>query len=75
MTDAMIANAPPAMPKPTPEQRKQMEQMNADQNPKALAAVRLSYAGLKVDYDALNTTRCPHSLFMAATTIPAASTN
>ena len=53
LTDAQIANAPSGYPKPTPEQRKQMDAMNADQNPKALAAVRLGYVGLKVEYDAL----------------------
>jgi pimeloyl-ACP methyl ester carboxylesterase len=53
LTDAQIANAPPNYPKPTPEQRKQMEQMNANQDPKALAAVRLGYSGLIVDYNAL----------------------
>jgi len=58
-TDAQIANAPPGFPKATPEQRKQMEQMNANQNPKALAAVRLSYIGLKVDYDALQHNAVP----------------
>ena len=49
LTEAQIANAPPNFPKPTPEQRKQMEQMNANQNPKALAAVRLGYRELIVD--------------------------
>ena len=53
LTDAQLANAPPGFPKPTPEQRKQMDEMNANQSPKALAAVRLGYRGLKVDYDAL----------------------
>src|SRR5215467_3721338 len=53
LTEAQIANAPPNYPKPTPEQRKQMEEMNANQNPKALAAVRLGYSGLIVDYTLL----------------------
>src|SRR5215467_11868161 len=58
-TDAMIANAPPGVPKPTPEQRKQMELMNANQDPKALAAQRLGNVGLKVDYDALKHNTVP----------------
>lgn len=53
LTEAQIANAPPNYPKPTPEQRKQMEEMNAGQNPKALAAVRLGYSGLIADFDLL----------------------
>lgn len=59
LTEAQIANAPPNFPKPTSEQRKQMEQMNANQNPKALAAVRLGYRELVVDYELLrrNTVR------------------
>lgn len=53
LTEAQIANAPPNFPKPTSEQRKQMEEMNANQNPKALAAVRLGYSQLIVDYTLL----------------------
>ena len=59
LTDAQIANAPPNYPKPTPEQRKQMEQMNANQDPKALAAVRLGYRGLIVDYNLLKRNAVP----------------
>jgi len=59
LTDAQIANAPPNYPKPTPEQRKQMEQMNANQDPKALAAVRLGYRGLIVDYNLLKHNAVP----------------
>lgn len=59
LTEAQIANAPPNYPKPTPEQRKQMEQMNADQDPKALAAVRLGYRGLVVDYNLLQYNAVP----------------
>lgn len=59
LTEAQIANAPPNYPKPTPEQRKQMEQMNANQNPKALAAVRLGYSGLIVDYNLLKRNAVP----------------
>jgi len=59
LTDAQIANAPPGYPKPTAEQRKQMDEMNADQNPKALAAVRMGYVGLKVDYDVLRHNTVP----------------
>jgi len=55
----LIANAPPNYPKPTPEQRKQMEQMNANQDPKALAAVRLGYRGLIVDYNLLKHNAVP----------------
>jgi pimeloyl-ACP methyl ester carboxylesterase len=59
LTDAQIANAPPNYPKPTPEQRKQMEQMNANQDAKALAAVRLGYSGLMVDYNVLKHNTAP----------------
>ena len=59
LTEAQIANAPPNYPKPTPDQRKQMEQMNANQDPKALAAVRLGYSGLIVDYNLLKHNAVP----------------
>jgi len=59
LTEAQIANAPPNYPKPTPEQRKQMEEMNANQDPKALAAVRLGYSGLTVDYNLLKHNAVP----------------
>jgi len=59
LTEAQIANAPPNYPRPTPEQRKQMEEMNANQDPKALAAVRLGYSGLIVDYDLLKHNAVP----------------
>jgi len=59
LTEAQIVNAPPNYPKPTPEQRKQMEQMNANQDPKALAAVRLGYSALIVDYNLLKHNAVP----------------
>src|SRR5215469_14994482 len=59
LTDAQIANAPPNYPKPTPEQRKQMDQINANQDPKALAAVRLGYRALTVDYNLLKHNAVP----------------
>src|SRR5437016_1002508 len=59
LSEAMIANAPPNWPKPTPEQRAMMAQRDAGQDPRALAAQRLGNRGLRVDYELLKKIRVP----------------
>ena len=59
LSEAMIANAPPNWPKPTPAQRAMMAQRDAGQDPRALAAQRLGNRGLKIDYDRLRKNTIP----------------
>jgi pimeloyl-ACP methyl ester carboxylesterase len=59
LSEAMIANAPPNWPKPTPEQRAMMAENDAGQDSLALAAQRLGNVGLKVDYERLRKNRVP----------------
>src|SRR5207253_6234045 len=59
LSEAMIANAPPDWPKPTPEQREMMHRMDAGQDPRALAAQRLGNGGLVVDYARLEKNTVP----------------
>jgi pimeloyl-ACP methyl ester carboxylesterase len=59
MSDAMIKNAPADWPTPSPEQREMMKQMDAGQDPKALAAQRRGNVGLQIDYGSLKAIRVP----------------
>jgi pimeloyl-ACP methyl ester carboxylesterase len=59
LSDAMIANAPADRPTPTPEQRAMMKQMDASQDPKALAAQRRGNTGLEIDDAALKAIHVP----------------
>ena len=71
LSEAMIANAPPNWPKPTPEQRAMMKQMDVGQDPIALAAQRLGNRGLKVDYKKLKKTSVPTLLVCGSLDNPA----
>jgi pimeloyl-ACP methyl ester carboxylesterase len=59
LSDAMIANAPANWPKPSAEQREMMRQMDAGQDPKALAAQRRGNTGLEIDYASLAAVQVP----------------
>src|SRR5438128_2170052 len=59
LSEAMIANAQANWPKQTPEQRAMMRQMDAGQDPIALAAQRLGNRGLKADYENLKKISVP----------------
>jgi pimeloyl-ACP methyl ester carboxylesterase len=59
LSEALIASAPPGMPKPSPEQREMMKRFDAGQDPLALAALRLGNKELMVDYGPLKTNKVP----------------
>jgi pimeloyl-ACP methyl ester carboxylesterase len=59
LSDAMIANAPASWPKPSAEQRQMMRQMDAGQDPKALAAQRRGNPGLEIEYASLASIKVP----------------
>ena len=69
----MIANRPAGMPEPPPQQREMMRQMDATQDPKALAAQRRGNVGLRVIDDDLKKTRFQSWLSTAAATRPSGS--
>ena len=49
LSEAMIASAPPAWPKPGSQQREMMKRMDAGQHSIALGAETVSHEGLRVD--------------------------
>ena len=59
LSDAMIANRPAGMPEPPPQQREMMRQMDATQDPKALAAQRRGNVGLQMTDDDLRKNTVP----------------
>ena len=59
LSEAMIASAPAGWPKPPPEQREMMKQMDAAQDPIALGAETVSHKGLWVDDAALKAITVP----------------
>jgi pimeloyl-ACP methyl ester carboxylesterase len=70
LSEAMIANAPPNWPKPTPEQRAWLARNDAGQDSQALAAQRLGNVGLKVDYERLKANRVPALVIYGALDSP-----
>jgi len=59
LSDAMISNRPAGMPEPPPQQREMMRQMDATQDPKALAAQRRGNVGLRVTDEDLRKNTVP----------------
>jgi pimeloyl-ACP methyl ester carboxylesterase len=59
LSEAMIRNRPQGMPEPSPQQREMMRQMDAGQDPQALAAQRLGNAGLRITDEMLAKNQVP----------------
>ena len=59
LSEAMIKNAPPGWPKPSPEQRQMMKAMDADQDSVALGAETVSHQGLWVTDEELKAIAVP----------------
>jgi len=59
LSEAMIANRPAGMPEPSAQQREMMHQMDAMQDPKALAAQRRGNIGLRITDENLRHNKVP----------------
>ena len=59
LSEAMIKNAPAGWPKPSPEQRQMMKQMDSGQDPVALGAETVSHQGLWVTDQQLKAIKVP----------------